>query len=51
MYNDVIWLPPSLSELTPIILNMELIHLGLQASKYQLINIAAFVKRFRGLQA
>ena len=27
------WTPPSLSELTPIILNMELTHLGLEASK------------------
>ena len=28
----VIWRPPSLSELTPIILNMELTHLGSVAS-------------------
>ena len=28
------WGPPSLSELTPIIFNMELIHLDSEASKY-----------------
>ena len=28
------WRPPSLSELTPIIFNMELTHLGTEASKW-----------------
>ena len=28
------WMPSSLSELTPIISNMELTHLGLEASDY-----------------
>ena len=29
-----IWMPPSLSELTPMIFNMGLTHLGSEASKY-----------------
>ena len=28
------WRPPNLSELTPIIFNMELTHFGLEASNY-----------------
>ena len=31
IYKKVIWRPPSLSELTPIIFNMELSHLGSEA--------------------
>ena len=39
--NDYIWRPPNLSELTPIIFNMELIHFGSVSShmkKYHIIN-------------
>ena len=34
MYLNIIWTPQSLSELTPILFNMELTHLGSNVSKY-----------------
>ena len=38
MHKDIInWRPPRLSELTPIIFNIELAHLGSEASNYIII--------------
>ena len=37
-----LWRPPSLSELTPMIFDMGLTHLGSEASKYQTYLIYVF---------
>ena len=35
--NTFKWRPPSLSELTPIMFNMEISYLGSEASKYHIV--------------
>ena len=43
------WRPPSLSELTPIISNMRLTHLGLEASNYVIISNKGSIKGYAKL--
>ena len=50
IYRDSIWMPPSQSELTPILFNMGLTHLGSEAFKFREQCIYAINKKYKSFR-